>query len=85
MVFTLEHQRFIIESYFRNGVFNNGEWTHSTVACLAEFRQNFPIFAFLETDFLNVLRNMVRVFRETGSVEDKKRVGKCHSKCYSTN
>jgi hypothetical protein len=40
MVFTLEPQRFIIESYFRNGVFNNGEWTHSAVACLAEFRQN---------------------------------------------
>jgi hypothetical protein len=25
MVSTSEHKRFIIESYFRNGVFNNGE------------------------------------------------------------
>jgi hypothetical protein len=41
MVFTSEHKRFIIESYFRNGVFNNGEWTYSAVACLAEFWQKF--------------------------------------------
>jgi hypothetical protein len=27
MVFTSEHKRFILESYFRNGVFNNKEWT----------------------------------------------------------
>jgi hypothetical protein len=27
MVFTLEYKIFIIESYFRNCVFNNGEWT----------------------------------------------------------
>jgi hypothetical protein len=31
MVFTSEHERFIIEFYSRNGVFNNGEWTYSTV------------------------------------------------------
>jgi hypothetical protein len=29
-------------SYFRNGVFNNEEWTCSAVACLAEIRQKFP-------------------------------------------
>jgi hypothetical protein len=33
---------FLIESYFRNGVFNNGECTYSAVSCLAEFRQKFP-------------------------------------------
>jgi hypothetical protein len=42
MFFTSKHKRFIIESYFGNGVFNNGEWTYSAVAYLAEFRQNFP-------------------------------------------
>jgi hypothetical protein len=42
MVFTSEYKSFIIESYFRNGVFNNGEWTYSTVAYLAELRQKFP-------------------------------------------
>jgi hypothetical protein len=41
MVFTSEHQKSIIEFYFRNGVFNNGEWTYSAVACLAEFQQKF--------------------------------------------
>jgi hypothetical protein len=74
--FTSEHKRFITESYFiRNGVFNYGVPTYSTVACLAEFRRKFPNFAFLEADFLNVLRNTVRVFRETGSVEHKKGTG----------
>jgi hypothetical protein len=29
-------------SHFRNGVFNNEEWTYRAVACLAEFLQNFP-------------------------------------------
>jgi hypothetical protein len=74
--FTSEHKRFIIESYFRDGVFNNGEWTYSAVACLAEFRQNFPNFTFLEADFFNLLGNTIRVFRETGSVEHKKAAGR---------
>jgi hypothetical protein len=42
MVFTAEWKRFIIESYFSNGVFNNEEWTYNAVACLAKFRQKFP-------------------------------------------
>jgi hypothetical protein len=54
MVFTSEHKRFIIESYFRNGIFNDREWTYSAVACLAEFRQKFQNFAFFVADFLNV-------------------------------
>jgi hypothetical protein len=28
MVFTSEHKRFITESSFRKGVFNNGQWTY---------------------------------------------------------
>jgi hypothetical protein len=28
-------------SYFRNGVFNNREWTYGAVACLTEFGQKF--------------------------------------------
>jgi hypothetical protein len=35
MVFTSEHKRFIIESYFRNGIFNNGKG----MAYLFEFQQ----------------------------------------------
>jgi hypothetical protein len=74
--FTSGYKRFITESYFiRNGIFNNGVPTYSAVVCLAEFRRKFPNFAFLEADFLNVLRNTVRVFRETGSVEPKKGAG----------
>jgi hypothetical protein len=80
MVFTSEYKSFIIESYFRNGIFNNGEWAHSAVACSAKFRQKFRNFAFLRADFLNVLRNTVRVFRETRSVEYKKGAGRWYSK-----
>jgi hypothetical protein len=40
--FLIQNKTFIIESYFRNGVFNNGEWTYSAVACLTEFREKFP-------------------------------------------
>jgi hypothetical protein len=39
MFFSSVHKRFITESYFRNGVFNNKEWTYSAVACLTDFRQ----------------------------------------------
>jgi hypothetical protein len=31
MVFTSEHKRFITESSFRKGVFNNGQWTYVTI------------------------------------------------------
>jgi hypothetical protein len=31
MVFTSEHKRFIIESYFRNCGFNNGDWKYRAV------------------------------------------------------
>jgi hypothetical protein len=36
MVFTSEHKSFITQSYFRNGVFNNGEWIYSAVACITQ-------------------------------------------------
>lgn len=71
MVFSQLHKRFIIESYFRNGNLENGEWIYSTRPCLVEFRQQFPDLVFLEADFFNVVRNCVRLFRETGSVTHK--------------
>jgi hypothetical protein len=40
MVFTSEHKRFIIKPYFRNGVFNNGEWTYRAVAYYGKNFQN---------------------------------------------
>jgi hypothetical protein len=33
MVFTLEQTKFIIMSYYRNGVKRDGEWTYSVQAC----------------------------------------------------
>lgn len=76
MVFTKEQRTFMIESYFRNGVFNNGEWVYSTRACLNDFRQRFPNVLFVEADFYNVVRNTVQLFRETGNVDRKEGSGR---------
>jgi hypothetical protein len=45
MVFTSEHKIFIIESYFRNGVFNNGEWIYRAALLPVDpsFDKNFQI------------------------------------------
>jgi hypothetical protein len=37
MVFTLEQNKFIIMSYYRNGIKRDGEWTYSVQACKEEF------------------------------------------------
>jgi hypothetical protein len=59
MIFTSEHKRFFIESYFVM-VFSSTDNEHTApVVCLAEFRQNLKNFAFLEADFLSGLRNTV--------------------------
>jgi cellobiose phosphorylase len=42
MVFTLEQNKFIIMSYYRNGIKRDGEWTYSVQACKEEFLANYP-------------------------------------------
>jgi hypothetical protein len=42
MVFTLEKNKFIIMSYYQNGVKRDGEWTYSVQACEKEFLANYP-------------------------------------------
>jgi hypothetical protein len=42
MVFTLEQNKFIIMSYYRNGIKRDGEWTYSVQACKEEFLTNYP-------------------------------------------
>lgn len=76
MVFTIEHKTFMIESYFRNGVRENGEWIYSALPCLEEFRQQFPDIAVLEGDFYSALRRCVDVFRDTGSITHRDRAGR---------
>ena len=72
MVFSVEHKTFRIESYFRNGVAIESEWHYYSAAVLQEFQQKFPDFNFIVADCYIVVRNTVRVFRETGSVHHKK-------------
>jgi hypothetical protein len=45
MVFTSEHKRFIIVSYFRNSAYNNGEWLYCDVACLTELTKNTSLYS----------------------------------------
>ena len=71
----MEHKTFTIESYFRNGVAIEGEWHYNNGAVLQEFLQKFSDCNFIVADFYNVVRNTVRVFRETGSVHHKKGAG----------
>ncbi|RZB40404.1 hypothetical protein BDFB_015253 [Asbolus verrucosus] len=71
MFFTAEHKIFIIESYFRNGIIENDEWRYSSSACLQEFQRKFDEMVFLEGDFLNLVRNTVKNFRQNGSVDRK--------------
>ena len=76
MVFSMEHKTFMIESYFRNGVAIEGEWHYNSGALWQELQQKFSDFNFIVADFYNVVRNTVRVFRETGSVHHKKGAGR---------
>lgn len=76
MVFTREHKSFIIESYFRNGIHENGQWIYSVQACMVEFQQKFPDIGVLEYDFARMVRKTVDLFRQTGSIERKKGSGR---------
>lgn len=69
MPVTPEQDRFILESYFRNGERNaEGEWKYSTRLCIEEFAAQFPD-NLLDNEVLSrhILR-IVQRFRGTGSV-----------------
>jgi hypothetical protein len=44
MVFTVKHNIFLIESYFRNDTKVEGVWIYSVQNCLEEFQAEFPNF-----------------------------------------
>jgi hypothetical protein len=63
LVFTNELKTFSIEVYFRNWLFENGEWVYNISTCLDDFQQRFPNALFVETNFYRILRNTVQLFR----------------------
>jgi hypothetical protein len=45
-MFTLEHQMFLAESYFKKAERQeNGEWKYSIQVCVDDFRNAFPNFS----------------------------------------
>jgi hypothetical protein len=45
MVFILEHETFLIESYFLNGTKVRGVWAYSVQNCIEEFQAGLTNFA----------------------------------------
>jgi hypothetical protein len=76
MVFTLEQNKFIIMSYYRNGIKRDGEWTYSVQACKEEFLANYPDQNILEKSLAAHIHRIVDRFVATGSVEKGKSSGR---------
>jgi hypothetical protein len=76
MVFTLEQNKFITMSYYRNGVKRDGEWTFSVQACKEEFLANYPGRNILEKSLAAHIHRIVDRFVTTGSVENGKSSGR---------
>lgn len=70
-MFEQEHKVFIVKSYFRNGVINDGQWSYSIPLCMQEFRDRFPYFPADYHILLTQIQKVIRKFRETGSVSRK--------------
>jgi hypothetical protein len=69
MVFTLEQNRFIIMSYYCNGVKRDGEWTYSIQVYRGEFLANYLDQDVLEKSLAAHIHRIINRFVTTGSVE----------------
>jgi hypothetical protein len=76
MAFTLKQNKFIIMSYYRNGIKRDGEWTYSVQACKEEFLANYPDQNILEKSLAAHINRIVDRFVATGSVEKGKSSGR---------
>jgi hypothetical protein len=68
-------KRFLIESYFHNGLKVNGSWIYSIQNCLEEFIAEFPNVIVNRKTFEDNLSRCVKLFRETGGVYRRKTIG----------
>jgi hypothetical protein len=76
MVFTFEQAKFIIMSYYRNGVRRDREWTYSVQACKKEFLGNYQDQNVLKKLIGAHIRRIFNRFVTTGSVEKGKSTGR---------
>lgn len=78
MVFSLEHDTFLLEAYFRSGERNqNGHWDYSMRSCYQQFQEQFPDIAGIDYEmFSQHVRRVVARYRNTGSVSKGKSPGR---------
>jgi uncharacterized protein involved in tolerance to divalent cations len=75
-VFTLEQKRFLIKSYFRNGLKVNGSWIYSVQNCLEELHNpEFPNVIVDRKTLEDNLSRCVNLFHETEGVYRRKTTG----------
>jgi hypothetical protein len=59
MVFTLEQDKFVIMSYYRNGVKRDEQWTYTVQVCKEEFLANYPDQNVLEKSQLSYIELLI--------------------------
>ncbi|RZC39298.1 hypothetical protein BDFB_014533, partial [Asbolus verrucosus] len=75
-ILTIEHKSFLLELYFRNGV-KTGKLVFSVQARFEEFRKRLPTDAdSLSYQDIHFFVKYVPFFRETGSIDKKKGIGR---------
>jgi len=76
-MFSDEHNKFILEAYFRSGQRDqHGVWQYSQISCFAKFQQQFANIDVGNVIFTQHVRRIVKRFRYTGSVTKGKSSGR---------
>lgn len=78
MAFTVEHDKFLLEAYFRSGERDeNGVWQYSIHSCFNQLLAEFPNEQFVYGNiFPQYVRRLVARFRQSGSVSKRKSTGR---------
>lgn len=77
MVFTDEHDKFLLKAYFRSGEeINDNIWSYSFESCNRQFRNEFPDVNINENTFKRHVQRIVSRFDATGTVAKGKSPGK---------
>jgi hypothetical protein len=67
----LPHKMFLLESNFRSGRFENGQYVYSINQCIQEFRQQFSNLGTTYTQLVKQIHACVDKFAENGLVNCK--------------
>jgi hypothetical protein len=77
MVFTIEHNTFIVMAYFRSGLQNeNGHWLYSQQSAYEQFVETYPEEQIEYPNFAQHCERIVERFVSTGNVGKGKSTGR---------